>query len=48
MNYILIGNGDIANVKETTFILKIADNVKIEINKANIAALEDSKEKTKE
>ncbi|HOK04918.1 MAG TPA: preprotein translocase subunit YajC [Victivallales bacterium] len=41
-------HGIISNVKEKTFILKIADNVKIEINKANIAGLEDSKEKNSE
>lgn len=41
-------HGIIANVKETTFILKIADNVKIEINKANIATSADSKDNKKD
>ncbi len=41
-------HGMIANVKESTYILKIADNVKIEINKANVAGLAKDKEKTTE
>lgn len=32
-------HGMIANVKDATFILKIADNVKIEIDKASIATV---------
>lgn len=32
-------HGIIANVKERTFILKIADNVKVEINKSGIATV---------
>ena len=32
-------HGIIANVKETTFILKIAENVKIEIDKAAVATI---------
>ena len=33
-------HGLIANVKETTFLLKIADNVKIEIDKSSISGVE--------
>lgn len=32
-------HGIIANVKDTTFVLKIADNVKIEIDKSAVAQL---------
>jgi preprotein translocase YajC subunit len=32
-------HGLIANVKETTFVVKIADNVKIEIEKGSIATV---------
>jgi preprotein translocase subunit YajC len=32
-------HGMIANVKDTTFILKIADNVKIEIEKSAVASV---------
>jgi len=35
-------HGLIANVKETTFLLKVADNVKIEIDKSSIAGVERS------
>jgi preprotein translocase subunit YajC len=37
-------HGLIANVKETTFLLKVADNVKIEIDKSSIAGVEKSSE----
>lgn len=38
-------HGMISNVKETTVLLKVADNVKIEIDKASVAnVLEPSKE----
>ena len=33
-------HGLIANVKETTFLLKVADNVKIEIDKSAVAGIE--------
>jgi preprotein translocase subunit YajC len=32
--------GIVANVKETTIVLKVADNVKIEVQKASIATVE--------
>jgi preprotein translocase subunit YajC len=35
-------HGLIANVKDTTFLLKVADNVKIEIDKSVIAGVEKS------
>ena len=35
-------HGLIANVKDTTFLLKVADNVKIEIDKSSIAGVERS------
>jgi preprotein translocase subunit YajC len=35
-------HGLIANVKETTFLVKIADNVKIEIEKGSIATVSKS------
>ena len=35
-------HGLISNVKETTFLLKVADNVKIEIDKSSIAGVERS------
>ncbi len=41
-------HGMIANVKESTYMLKIADNVKIEINKANVAGLAQDKDKKTE
>ena len=37
-------HGLIANVKETTFLLKVADNVKIEIDKSAVAGVEKSSE----
>jgi preprotein translocase subunit YajC len=37
-------HGLIANVKETTFLLKIADNVKIEIDKSAISGVEKQSE----
>ena len=37
-------HGLIANVKETTFMLKVADNVKIEIDKSAVAGIEKSAE----
>jgi preprotein translocase subunit YajC len=37
-------HGLIANVKETTFLLKIADNVKIEIDKGSISGVEKQSE----
>ena len=37
-------HGLIANVKETTFLLKIADNVKIEIDKSSISGVEKQSE----
>ena len=37
-------HGLIANVKETTFLLKIADNVKIEIDKGAISGVEKQSE----
>jgi preprotein translocase subunit YajC len=36
--------GTIAGVKEKTFILKIADQVKIEVSKSAIAGIQDSQE----
>ncbi len=33
-------HGLIANVKDTTFLLKVADNVKIEIDKSAVAGIE--------
>ena len=35
-------HGIIANVKEGTFLVKVADNVKLEIDKAAVAAIEKS------
>ena len=37
-------HGLIANVKDTTFLLKVADNVKIEVDKSAIAGVERSAE----
>jgi preprotein translocase subunit YajC len=37
-------HGLIANVKETTFLLKVADNVKIEIDKSAVAGVEKTAE----
>ena len=37
-------HGLIANVKETTFLLKVADNVKIEIDKSAVAGVEETTE----
>jgi preprotein translocase subunit YajC len=37
-------HGLIANVKETTFLLKVADNVKIEIDKSAVAGVEKQSE----
>jgi len=37
-------HGLIANVKETTFLLKIADNVKIEIDKSAVSGVEKQSE----
>jgi preprotein translocase subunit YajC len=37
-------HGLIANVKETTFLLKVADNVKIEIDKGAISGVEKQSE----
>jgi preprotein translocase subunit YajC len=37
-------HGLIANVKDTTFLLKVADNVKIEIDKSVVAGVEKSSE----
>jgi preprotein translocase subunit YajC len=37
-------HGLIANVKETTFLLKVADNVKIEVDKSAVAGVEKSSE----
>jgi preprotein translocase subunit YajC len=37
-------HGLIANVKETTFLLKVADNVKIEIDKSAVAGVEKTTE----
>ena len=37
-------HGLIANVKDSTFLLKVADNVKIEIDKSAIAGVEKSAE----
>ena len=41
-------HGVIANVKESSFIVKIADNVKVEVNKAGVAAVINNKEDKKE
>jgi len=41
-------HGLIANVKETTFLVKIADNVKIEIEKGSIATVSKSAPTTEE
>lgn len=40
-------HGLIANVKETTVILKIADNVKIEVDKIAVVAVSKDKEPSK-
>jgi preprotein translocase subunit YajC len=37
-------HGLIANVKETTFLLKVADNVKIEVDKSSVAGVEKTSE----
>lgn len=37
-------HGLIANVKETTFLLKVADNVKIEIDKSAVSGVEKTSE----
>ncbi|HKM57843.1 MAG TPA: preprotein translocase subunit YajC, partial [Chthoniobacterales bacterium] len=37
-------HGLIANVKETTFLLKVADNVKIEVDKSAVSGIEKSAE----
>jgi preprotein translocase subunit YajC len=37
-------HGLIANVKDTTFLLKVADNVKIEIDKSAVAGVEKTSE----
>jgi len=37
-------HGLIANVKETTFLLKVADNVKIEVDKSAVSGIEKSSE----
>ena len=37
-------HGLIANVKETTFLLKVADNVKIEVDKSAVSGVEKSAE----
>jgi preprotein translocase subunit YajC len=37
-------HGLIANVKETTFLLKVADNVKIEVDKSAVAGVERTSE----
>jgi len=37
-------HGLISNVKETTFLLKVADNVKIEIDKSAVAGVEKTAE----
>jgi preprotein translocase subunit YajC len=37
-------HGLIANVKETTFLLKVADNVKIEIDKGSVSGVEKQSE----
>jgi preprotein translocase subunit YajC len=37
-------HGLIANVKETTFLLKVADNVKIEVDKSAVAGVEKTSE----
>src|SRR6516165_3236744 len=37
-------HGLIANVKETTFLLKVADNVKIEIDKSAVSGVEKQSE----
>ena len=39
-------HGVVANVKENTFIVKIADNVKIEVNKSGVVSVmeKDAKE----
>ena len=37
-------HGLIANVKETTFLLKVADNVKIEVDKSAVAGIEKTAE----
>ena len=37
-------HGLIANVKDTTFLLKVADNVKIEVDKSAVAGVERSAE----
>src|SRR6201997_4201889 len=37
-------HGLIANVKDTTFLLKVADNVKIEIDKSAVAGVEKTAE----
>jgi preprotein translocase subunit YajC len=37
-------HGLISNVKETTFLLKVADNVKIEIDKSSISGVEKQSE----
>lgn len=41
-------HGVVANVKEKSFIVKIADNVKVEVNKAGVAAVINDKEDKKE
>ncbi|MFZ4115740.1 MAG: preprotein translocase subunit YajC [Chthoniobacterales bacterium] len=39
-------HGIISNVKERTFLVKIADNVKVEIDKAAVAGLENEESKS--
>ncbi|HBC87215.1 MAG TPA: preprotein translocase subunit YajC [Lentisphaeria bacterium] len=38
-------HGIVSNVKEHTFIVKIADNVKIEVNKSGVSAVIEKEEK---
>lgn len=41
-------HGVVANVKEKSFIVKIADNVKVEVNKSGIAGMINNKEDSKQ
>lgn len=38
-------HGTVTNVKEKTFIIKIADNVKVEFDRGSVAAVEKSADK---
>ncbi|HET7238822.1 MAG TPA: preprotein translocase subunit YajC, partial [Terrimicrobiaceae bacterium] len=41
-------HGIVANVKEKTILLKVADNVKIEFDRASVSSVEKSAEVTEE